>query len=163
MSFVVLFSCLRDEGRSNELTSRGRSAGGRRRAGRSWRRKLRDGFTAVAGHALHAGDVSRRLAFDVGGEGVVGGYHCWAWMLPDGKGWMPVDISEANQHPELQEYYFGNLSEDRVMFTTGRDIDLVPQQKGPALNFFIYPYAEVDGQPLPGDQIQRIFSYQDVK
>src|SRR5207302_949785 len=33
------------------------------------------------------------------GSGPVGGYHCWAWFSPDGNGWVPVDISEANQHP----------------------------------------------------------------
>jgi len=96
------------------------------------------------------------------GEGVVGGYHCWAWVLSDGKGWVPVDISEANRFPELSDYYFSNLCENRVLFTTGRDIDLVPRQTGPALNFFIYPYAEVAGQPLPADQVQRSFSYKDV-
>src|SRR5579862_2748613 len=93
------------------------------------------------------------------GEGSIGGYHCWAWFLPDNIGWVPVDISEANRFPEMRDYYFGNLSEDRVAFTTGRDIDLVPRQAGAALNFFIYPYAEVDGQALPAGQIQQSFSY----
>jgi transglutaminase-like putative cysteine protease len=97
------------------------------------------------------------------GQGVVGGYHCWAWFLPNQRGWIPVDISEANRNPELKEYYFGNLTEDRVRFTTGRDIHLEPRQKGPALNFFIYPYAEVDGQVHPQEKIQRRFAYQDVK
>ena len=97
------------------------------------------------------------------GAGVIGGYHCWAWFLPNQRGWIPVDISEANRHPELKEYYFGNLSEDRVRFTTGRDINLEPRQKGPALNFFIYPYAEVDGQPHPQEKIERRFAYEDVK
>ena len=97
------------------------------------------------------------------GEGPVGGYHCWAWFYPENKGWIPVDISEANRNPELKDYYFGNLPEDRVRFTTGRDIDLEPRQKGPALNFFIYPYAEVDGQPYPAEKIERRFAYQDVK
>jgi transglutaminase-like putative cysteine protease len=96
------------------------------------------------------------------GEGTIGGYHCWAWFLPDNSGWVPVDISEANRFPEMRDYYFGNLSEDRVAFTTGRDIDLVPRQAGAALNFFIYPYAEVDGQALPAGQIQQSFSYKDV-
>jgi transglutaminase-like putative cysteine protease len=96
------------------------------------------------------------------GSGVVGGYHCWAWFLPEGKGWVPVDISEANRHPSLREYYFGNLTEDRVQFTTGRDIDLVPQQKGQPLNFFIYPYVEVDGRSHPLDKIARSYSYQDL-
>jgi hypothetical protein len=97
------------------------------------------------------------------GAGAIGGYHCWAWFLPDKKGWVPVDISEANRNPDLKNYYFGNLSEDRVRFTTGRDINLEPRQKGPALNFFIYPYAEVDGQPYPQEKIDRRFAYEDVK
>lgn len=97
------------------------------------------------------------------GEGAIGGYHCWAWFYPANQGWVPVDISEANRNPELKEYYFGNLTEDRVRFTTGRDINLEPQQKGPPLNFFIYPYAEVDGQPYPAEKIERRFAYQDVK
>jgi len=33
------------------------------------------------------------------GNGTVPGYHCWAWFLPAGKGWVPVDISEANRNP----------------------------------------------------------------
>jgi hypothetical protein len=95
------------------------------------------------------------------GEGPVGGYHCWAWFLPDGKGWIPVDISEANRNPELKEYYFGNLTEDRVQFTTGRDINLVPRQDGPALNFFIYPYVEVNGASYPAEKVTRSFAYRD--
>jgi transglutaminase-like putative cysteine protease len=96
------------------------------------------------------------------GEGVVGGYHCWAWFLPDGKGWVPVDISEANREPKMKEYYFGNLTENRVTFTTGRDIELVPRQAAGPLNFFIYPYAEIDGRPHADDGIERSFTYQDV-
>ena len=61
------------------------------------------------------------------GSGIVPGYHCWAKFHPAGKGWIPVDISEANQHPDMREYYFGNLTEDRVAFSTGRDLTLVPE------------------------------------
>jgi uncharacterized protein (TIGR03000 family) len=96
------------------------------------------------------------------GSGTVGGYHCWAWVLPDGKGWVPVDISEANQHPEKTGFFFGNLDPNRVQFTTGRDIDLIPRQAGPALNFFIYPHVEVEGKALPREQIKNSFSYSDV-
>jgi transglutaminase-like putative cysteine protease len=96
------------------------------------------------------------------GAGKVGGYHCWAWFLPEGKGWVPVDISEANRNPKLREYYFGNLTEDRVTFTTGRDLDLVPRQAGPPLNYFIYPHVEVDGQPYPAERVVGSFSYEDV-
>ena len=69
--------------------------------------------------------------------------------MPRNQGWVPVDISEANRYPGMKEYYFGNLTEDRVQFTTGRDIDLEPRQAGPALNFFVYPYAEVGGKVYP--------------
>lgn len=95
------------------------------------------------------------------GEGPVGGYHCWAWFLPDGKGWVPVDISEANRFPDMREYYFGNLTEDRVQFTTGRDIDLVPRQSGSPLNFLVYPYVEVNGAAYPAEKVARSFGYQD--
>ena len=97
------------------------------------------------------------------GAGLVAGYHCWAFFHPDGKAWIPVDISEASQHPALRDYYFGHLSPDRVAFTAGRDLVLVPRQQGPPLNFFIYPYAEIAGKPVPADQIKHEFSYQDLR
>ena len=31
----------------------------------------------------------------------------------------------VDKHPDLKHYYFGNLTENRVTLTTGRDIDLV--------------------------------------
>jgi transglutaminase-like putative cysteine protease len=95
------------------------------------------------------------------GAGDVAGYHCWAKFRPDGKGWMPVDISEANKHPDKRDYYFGNLTEDRVAFNTGRDLTLVPRQDGGPVNFFIYPYTEVDGKVWPQSKIQKKFSFQD--
>jgi transglutaminase-like putative cysteine protease len=96
------------------------------------------------------------------GAGVIGGYHCWAWFMPEGKGWVPVDISEANRFPKMKDYYFGSLTEDRVQFSTGRDIVLEPRQAGPPLNFFIYPYVEVGGQTHPQEAIVRSFAFQDV-
>jgi transglutaminase-like putative cysteine protease len=95
------------------------------------------------------------------GDGPIPGYHCWAWFMTAGKGWVPVDISEANQKPAFTDYYFGNLTADRVHFTTGRDILLEPRQAGPPLNFFIYPYVEVDGQPYPQAKVRREFAFRD--
>ena len=95
------------------------------------------------------------------GKGKIGGYHCWGLFYSNDHGWVPVDISEADKHPEMKEYYFGNITENRVTFSTGRDIDLVPKQEGPALNYFVYPYAEVDGVPLPKKQIEIEFTYAD--
>ena len=93
------------------------------------------------------------------GSGDIPGYHCWAKFRPAGHNWIPVDISEANKNPKMKDYYFGNLTEDRVTFSTGRDIDLVPRQVGQALNFFVYPYVQVDGKPYAADKVTRKFSY----
>jgi transglutaminase-like putative cysteine protease len=97
------------------------------------------------------------------GAGAVEGYHCWAFFHLPGKGWVPVDISEANKHPKLRDYYFGNLTADRVAFSSGRDLELVPKQAGKPVNFFIYPYVEVGGKEYPQAKITRTFSFQDVK
>ena len=94
-------------------------------------------------------------------EGPIAGYHCWAWFYLDRRGWTPVDISEADKHPELKEYYFGNLTENRVAFSKGRDLVLVPKQDFKPLNFLIYPYVEVDGKPHSADRIQKKFTFED--
>jgi transglutaminase-like putative cysteine protease len=96
------------------------------------------------------------------GTGEIPRYHCWAWFKPKGKGWVPVDISEANKHPNMKEYYFGNLTENRVAFSIGRDLILVPKQDGPPLNCFVYPYVEVDGTAYPDGKIERRFTYRDL-
>jgi transglutaminase-like putative cysteine protease len=97
------------------------------------------------------------------GKGAVTGYHCWAKFRPSDMGWIGVDISEANKEPKMKDYYFGNLTADRVTMSVGRDIDLVPRQKGKALNYFLAPYAEVDGKAVPGDKIKPANAYEDVK
>lgn len=97
------------------------------------------------------------------GEGEISGYHCWAYFRPQGKGWVPVDISEASKNPKLKEYFFGHLTADRVTLSVGRDLVLEPPQQGPPLNFFIFPYAEASGKPLPPEQLTRKVTYKDVK
>ena len=92
-------------------------------------------------------------------EGEIGGYHCWAWFHADGIGWTPVDISEADKNPDLRDYYFGKLSADRVTFSTGRDIELVPETDHTPLNYFVYPYVEVNGEPWPKEKIKLNFSF----
>ncbi|HAA70310.1 MAG TPA: transglutaminase [Planctomycetaceae bacterium] len=115
--------------------------------------------------ARHRGVPAR---FEIGfplpekrGRGAIGGYHCWALFHSKTRGWVPVDISEADKHPEKKDYYFGNLTEDRVSFTTGRDIVLVPRQAGPALNYFVYPHVEADGRPVGKERIALRFSFAD--
>lgn len=91
-------------------------------------------------------------------SGAIPGYHCWAEFYVAPYGWIPVDASEAWKHPEKKEYFFGAHDDNRVQFTLGRDIRLDPPQQGERLNYFIYPYAEVDGKPLA---LESQFSFQD--
>lgn len=93
------------------------------------------------------------------GAGQVSGYHCWAEFYLEGVGWVPVDASDAAKDPAKREYFFGAHDENRVEFTLGRDLTLKPKQQGEALNYFIYPYAEVDGKAFAS--IERSFSYCD--
>jgi len=97
------------------------------------------------------------------GEGEIGGYHCWAFFRPGEGGWVPVDISEASKEPKRREYYFGNLTADRVTFSHGRDIELIPRQAGAPLNYFIYPYAESDNEPVSTARMSLRFRYRDLK
>ena len=96
------------------------------------------------------------------GSGTIGGYHCWAHFFVENHGWVPIDISEADKHPEKKDYFLGNITEDRLTFTTGRDIVLVPRQAGKPLNYFVYPYIEVNGKPWPKTKIQTRFRFEDI-
>jgi len=104
------------------------------------------------GHSLPAGQ----------NQGDLQGYHCWAWYSQSQGRWTPVDISEADKHPELSEYYFGNLSPDRIAFSVGRYIVLHPPQQGPPLNYFVKPYVEIDGRPIDAADVMTSLSFHDM-
>ena len=93
-------------------------------------------------------------------SGEIAGYHCWSDFYIDGKGWIPVDISEAWKHPEKRDYFFGSHDVNRVQFSMGRDLRLTPPQEGNPLNYFVYPYVEVEGQEYPN--VSLAFSFKDV-
>ena len=90
----------------------------------------------------------------------IAGYHCWSDFWIDGKGWIPVDISEAWKHQEKRDYFFGSHDVNRMQFSMGRDLRLSPPQEGKPLNYFVYPYVEVDGQGFPNVALE--FSFADV-
>lgn len=106
------------------------------------------------------------------GVEVDGSYHCWIEFYAPRLGWLPLDVSladiyakefpvgEKNQRlvelttatgykgvdPSKVDYYFGNLDERRVAWSTGRDLMMQPPQDGGPVNAMAKMYAEVDGK-----------------
>lgn len=82
--------------------------------------------------------------------GNIGGYHCWVQFYLPGEGWVPIDASEAAKHPQMRETLYGSHPMDRIHFTTGRDLQFTPGTEERPLNYFIYPYVEVEGEGWQG-------------
>ncbi len=80
-------------------------------------------------------------------EGEIPSYHCWTEAYDAARGWLPLDASEAKKSGRSDDY-FGQLPSDRIEFTLGRDLVLEPAQQSEPLNYWIYPYAELNGEPL---------------
>ena len=89
------------------------------------------------------------IGFPIGSQdtGTVAGYHCWARFLHNDH-WTPVDISEGDKNPALREYFFGNLTADRVTVSVGRDLVLRPKAAAAKINYLVYPHVEANGQPI---------------
>ncbi|MBI4622714.1 MAG: transglutaminase domain-containing protein [Verrucomicrobia bacterium] len=80
-------------------------------------------------------------------DGGIDGYHCWAEFFADGQ-WVPVDVSEANKHSSLADYYFGHHPANRFELSKGRDLIVEPQPASGPINFLAYPVLEVNGEPV---------------
>lgn len=102
-----------------------------------------------------------RLSDQAGSKDITRWQHCWSEFYLPGHGWVVADPADylkffkkrdlkpcSKEARLLHEYYFGAVDPKRVKFATGRDIILNPRQKNGPLNYFMYPYAEVGGNPI---------------
>ncbi|MDP6505674.1 MAG: transglutaminase-like domain-containing protein [Planctomycetota bacterium] len=94
-----------------------------------------------------------------GAAGKIKGYHCWGEFFIEGRGWLPIDASEAHRHPHKKEAFFTGLDANRIQFSVGRDIH-VPKTRTRRLNYFIYPHVEANG--LHHESVESRFSYREV-
>lgn len=112
----------------------------------------------------HAAEIPARfkigLTVPEAEQGEISGYHCWAEFYEEGKGWQPVDASEAWKKPERKEAYFGHLDTNKFLISVGRDIELEPKSQNGPVNIFFYPYVEVEGKEWK--QVKTDFQFKNI-
>lgn len=117
-------------------------------------------FVAVA----RAAGVPAREVFGLrlgqpGQTDITDGHHCWAEFYLPGTGWVPVDPADVRKAmlakdldlaaaTPVREYFFGAVDQFRIQLQKGGRGLQFPESNAEPVNYFMYPYAEVDGKPL---------------
>lgn len=115
------------------------------------------------------------LKKELDGQDVDSSYHCWPEFYVGGVGWVPHDVAVADIYhdtfglnadnetlvrrttadgysgPDRRrvDYYFGNIDERRVVFSSGRDLAFDPPCEVGPVNALAKAYVEVDGKVHP--------------
>ncbi len=91
-------------------------------------------------------------------DDITSAFHCWAQFYLPGTGWVTADpadvrkmmlVHHLKQAGKWREFFWGGDDLFRVALEKhARCVTFVPRQKGKPLGYFMYPFAQVDGQTL---------------